>query len=60
MLNIAATNGTGAQFWNNLDAYTRGMIAVSYQVTWNAMTDTFQGEESATFKVFPPEYLITI
>lgn len=60
MLNIAVINGTGAQFWNNLDAYTRGMMMASYQATWNAMSDTFQGSESVTSEIFAPEYLITL
>ncbi|KAK5653278.1 hypothetical protein OQA88_9177 [Cercophora sp. LCS_1] len=60
MLNIAIMNGTGARFWNNLDAYTRGMMRLSYQATWNAMTDTFQGEASVSSEVFAPEYLITL
>jgi len=60
MLNIAIINGTGAQFWNNLDGYTRGMMMAAYQAAWNAMTDTFQGPDPATAQVFPPEYLITL
>ncbi len=60
MLNIAIINGTGAQFWNNLEGYTRGMMMVSYQAAWNAMTDTFQGTDPVTAQIFPPEYLITL
>ncbi|KAK0627332.1 hypothetical protein B0T14DRAFT_579355 [Immersiella caudata] len=60
MLNIAMINATGAQFWNNLDGYTRGMMAVSYQAAWSAMTDTFQGEDTVIAYVFPPEYFITL
>ena len=60
MLNIAIINGTGAQFWNNLDGYTRGMMMASYQAAWNAMTDTFQGADPVTARIFPPEYLITL
>jgi hypothetical protein len=33
MLNVAILNATGAQFGNGLDAYTRGMMSVSYQAT---------------------------
>ncbi len=28
-------------FWNNLEGYTKGMLALAYQSTWNAIMDTF-------------------
>ncbi|KFY20120.1 hypothetical protein V491_03968, partial [Pseudogymnoascus sp. VKM F-3775] len=42
MANMVAINTTNAQMWGNLDGYVRGMLMLSYQETWNAMTVEFE------------------
>lgn len=42
MANMVAINTTNAKMWGNLDGYVRGMLMLSYQETWNAMTVEFE------------------
>ncbi|KAI3321293.1 hypothetical protein HD806DRAFT_204598 [Xylariaceae sp. AK1471] len=38
---LKAANTTEAPSWENIDAYTRGMISVAYQASWNSLTSYF-------------------
>ncbi|KAI1267809.1 hypothetical protein F5Y18DRAFT_376583 [Xylariaceae sp. FL1019] len=38
---VKVANTTGAPSWQNIDAYTRGMISVAYQASWNSLTGYF-------------------
>ncbi|KAI8623036.1 hypothetical protein F5Y19DRAFT_460142 [Xylariaceae sp. FL1651] len=38
---LKVINTTEAPSWENLDAYTRGMILVAYQASWNSPTSYF-------------------
>ncbi|KFY85107.1 hypothetical protein V500_08713 [Pseudogymnoascus sp. VKM F-4518 (FW-2643)] len=57
MANMAAINTTNAQMWGNLDGYVRGMLMLSYQETWNAMTDEFERRSSGS-EFRPPREIV--
>ncbi|KFY13494.1 hypothetical protein V492_03234 [Pseudogymnoascus sp. VKM F-4246] len=58
MANMVVINTTNAQMWGNLDGYVRGMLMLSYQETWNAMTVEFERRMRET--VFnPPREIVT-
>lgn len=42
MAKMVAINTTNAQMWGNLEGYVRGVLMLSYQETWNAMTVEFE------------------
>lgn len=46
MTDMAIMNRSSVSLWNNIDEYTRGMVMLSYQAVWNAMTETFHSSES--------------
>ncbi|KAK3996222.1 hypothetical protein QBC44DRAFT_404912 [Cladorrhinum sp. PSN332] len=61
MVRMAGINGTQIPYWNNLDDYVRGMIMLSYQTTWNHMTDRVRSPTiTSEAHVLPPEYMIAI
>ncbi|CAI4217753.1 unnamed protein product [Parascedosporium putredinis] len=60
MANIAMMNATNATLWGNIDGYVQGMVMLSYQVTWNAMVETFYTHIREEATAYPPRYLISI
>jgi hypothetical protein len=36
------TNISSIPLWQNIDAYSRGMLSVAYQASWNSLTNAFQ------------------
>ncbi|KFY94412.1 hypothetical protein V498_03889 [Pseudogymnoascus sp. VKM F-4517 (FW-2822)] len=57
MASMVAINTTSAQMWGNLDGYVRGMLMLSYQETWNAMTVEFERRSSPS-KFHPPREIV--
>lgn len=57
MANMAAINTTNAQMWGNLDGYVRSILLLSYQETWNAMTDEFERRSSGS-EFRPPREIV--
>lgn len=42
------SNSSQAPMWQNLDGFTRGMISVAYQASWNSLTNQWQASPLAT------------
>ncbi|OBT65404.1 hypothetical protein VE03_06039 [Pseudogymnoascus sp. 23342-1-I1] len=57
MANMAAINTINAQMLGNLDGYVCGMLMLSYQETWNAMTVKFERRSSIS-KFHPPREIV--
>ena len=47
-------NASSAPTWNNLDGYTRGMLSVAFQVSWNQLATDFQGQPMSQTKYMSP------
>lgn len=48
------SNSSQAPTWQNIDGYTRGMIATAYQASWNSLTNQFRGSPMAVTNISKP------
>jgi hypothetical protein len=48
------TNISSVSLWQNLDAYSRGMLSVAYQASWNSLTNAFQPAPMTTTELKQP------
>jgi hypothetical protein len=51
-------NSSNIPLWHNLDGYTRGMLSVAYQASWNSLTTDFQANDTTT--VLSPQYPVLV
>ena len=51
-------NTSNIPLWHNLDGYTRGMLSVAYQASWNSLTTDFQANDTTT--VLSPQYPVLV
>jgi len=51
-------NSSNIPLWHNLDGYTRGMLTVAYQASWNALITDFQANDTTT--VLSPQYPVLV
>ena len=55
---MKVSNSSHAPSWQNLDGFTRGMISVAYQASWNSLTNMWQGSLLGTSVSTPYPVLI--
>lgn len=48
------SNSSQAPTWQNLDGYTRGMIATAYQASWNSLTNQWRGSPMESTTISKP------
>jgi hypothetical protein len=51
---MKVSNSSQAPSWQNLDGYTRGMISVAYQASWNSLTNGWQASPMAVTEISTP------
>ena len=51
---MKVSNSSQAPSWQNLDGYTRGMISVAYQASWNSLTNAWQASPMAVTEISTP------
>ena len=47
-------NASSAPTWNNLDSYTRGMLSIGFQASWNELATNFQAQPMSQTKYMNP------
>jgi hypothetical protein len=51
---MKVSNSSQAPSWQNLDGYTRGMISVAYQASWNSLANGWQAPPMAVTEISTP------
>ena len=52
-------NASSAPTWNNLDGYTRGMLSVAFQASWNELASDFQAQPMSQTRYMSPFAILT-
>lgn len=51
---MKVSNSSQAPSWQNIDGYTRGMISVAYQASWNSLANAWQTSPMAVTEISTP------